>query len=391
MDQELGFEERTSGLGAAPADGQPGVWSETGLLNVPRMGHTATLLQNGMVLAHGGDWRSYVNGVFTDHGNLSSAELFNPATGIWTLAPSAFYERFGHTATLLPNGKVLVVGGIVGGSPTANTELFDSAQGQWFATGRTNTPRLDHAATALADGRVLVVGGYSASSPAPERSAEIYDPTTQVWTRTGDLGHARVLPTATLLLDARVLVVGGGTTSLAELYDPATGQWLFTAGPSQPGGKATRLHDGKVVYVSSRRVELFDPAQLTWRVVGSLNVGRDAYTATLLSNGKVLVAGGFHVASNGDRVYRKSAELFDPTTLKWTLTAPPNAGRASHTATLLRPPATDPAHQDRVLIAGGNDGPTLENSINNAELCLLGEIVRGPPLPVSSAGSKSTR
>ena len=165
MDQDLALEERTSGSGIAPAAGQPGVWTETGRLNVPRFGHTATLLQNGMVLVHGGNWRSNVNGVFTDHGNLRSAELFNPATGKWTFAPSAFFERFSHTATLLRNGKVLVVGG----NKTTNTELFDPAVGQWFATGRLNTPRVaDHAATALADGRVLVVGGYSdpaASTP----------------------------------------------------------------------------------------------------------------------------------------------------------------------------------------------------------------------------------
>src|SRR5262249_3903301 len=202
MAQELVPKERTIRSGIAAAGGQPGSWTKTGRLNIPRFGHTATLLQNGMVLAHGGSWRSYVNGVFTDNGILRSAELFDPATGKWTLAPSAFYERLGHTATLLPNGKVL----IAGGNQTTNTELFDPAKGQWFATGRLNTPRLGgHAATALVDGRVLLFGGESDVAGNRERSAEIYDPETQVWTPTGSLGHVRYGASATLLLDGRVL------------------------------------------------------------------------------------------------------------------------------------------------------------------------------------------
>jgi Kelch motif len=396
MDQELVLEERTSGSGIPPADGQPGVWNETGRLNVPRLGHTATLLQNGMVLAHGGNWRSFINGVFTDHGNLSSAELFNPATGTWTLAPSAFYERLGHTATLLRNGKVLVVGG----NKTTNTELFDPAKRQWFATGRLNTARLDgHAATVLADGRVLVVGGSADANPTPERSAEIYDPTTQVWTPTGSLGHARFGPTATLLLDGRVLVVGGGA-EIAELFDPATGRWLFTAGPHHSGGVTTLLKDGRVLFsggdpippsvLSSPTVELFDPARLTWRLVGFLNVGRGGHAATLLSNGKVLVAGGLgRVPSSDGRLPLQSAELFDPTTLRWTLTAPPDVAREGARATLLHPGSIVGQPEERVLVTGGDDGVFLDNSLDSTELFVLGGVVNGPPLPISCAGVKS--
>src|SRR5262249_26180601 len=221
MDQELVLKERTTGSGIGAAGGQPGSWTKTGRLNVPRSGPTATLLQNGMVLTCGGNWSSYVNGVYTDHGNLRSAELFDPATGKWTPVPSPFYERYNHTATLLRNGKVLVVGG----NTTTNTELFDPAKGEWFATGRLNVVRpAGHTAVMLADGRVLVVGGRDPSLPGPDsnlRSAEIYDPTTQVWTPTGSLTHAQSTGAATLLLDGRVLVVGGGAT---EVFDPATGQ-----------------------------------------------------------------------------------------------------------------------------------------------------------------------
>ena len=368
---------------------QKGTWNETGRLNTPRFAHTATLLQNGMVLAHGGWWRSYVNGIFTDHGTLSSAELFNPATGKWQFVESTFYNRAGHTATLLRNGKVL----IAGGNETTNTELFDPAKGAWFATGRLNTPRLaGHTATALADGRVLVLGGESAPGPANrETSAEIYDPTTQVWTSTGSLGHVQYHASATLLLDGRVLVVGGGET-FAELFDPATGRWHFTAGPLfGRDGPTTLLQDGTVLMTGGTprpdefevlTVQLFDPTQLTWRQVGHLSVGRGGHTATLLSSGKVLVAGGLHIdRSSGRRLWLKSAELFDPTTSRSTLTAPPNTAPAGGTATRLRPPVPDPAHLDRVLITGGDDGPQLDNSLDRAELFLLGrDIVVGLPL-----------
>src|SRR5437016_4952449 len=109
MDQELALKERMSGSGTSPGPSiQSNVWVETGRLNVARAGHTATLLQNGTVLVHGGEGPTGADG--QSGAPLSSAELFNPGTRTWTLAPSAFYERLGHTATLLRNGKVLVVG-----------------------------------------------------------------------------------------------------------------------------------------------------------------------------------------------------------------------------------------------------------------------------------------
>jgi N-acetylneuraminic acid mutarotase len=280
---------------------------------------------------------------------------------------------------------------IAGGNETTNTELFDPAKGAWFATGRLNTPRLSgHTATALADGRVLVFGGQSGPNPdSREVSAEIYDPTTQVWTPTGSLGHVRYHASATLLSDGRVLVVAGGG-ALAELFDPATGRWHFTEGPLfGRDGATTLLQDGTVLMTGGTpnpgepdvlTVQLFDPAQLTWRHVGNLSAGRGGHTATLLSSGKVLVAGGVHIdRSTGIRVWLKSAEVFDPSTSRSTLTTPPNTAPAGGTATLLRP--TDPALLDRVLIAGGDDGPQLDNSLDRAELFLLGrDIVVGPPL-----------
>ena len=115
--------------------------------------HTATLLPNGKVLVAGG-----YNG-----GALTSAELYDPASGTWTATGSLNTARYDHTATLLPNGKVLVAGGISNGSDLTSAELYDPASGTWTATGSLNTARYEHTATLLPNGKVLVAGGYVAS------------------------------------------------------------------------------------------------------------------------------------------------------------------------------------------------------------------------------------
>jgi len=159
-------------------------WEVTGDLNVARSGHTATLLPNDQVLVVGGYDGSGAQGT-----SLPSAELYHPGSepgsGTWTLTGSTFYDRLGHTATLLHSGNVLVVGG----TQDTNTELYNPATGEWYATGRLNEARPSgHTATLLCDGRVMVVGGFGQGLLS---SAEIYDPNTQIWTPTGSLNNAR--------------------------------------------------------------------------------------------------------------------------------------------------------------------------------------------------------
>ncbi|PYI99368.1 MAG: hypothetical protein DMF00_11130 [Verrucomicrobia bacterium] len=148
---------------------------DTGSLSVARFRHTATLLQNGMVLAAGG------RGI--DLSLLGSAELYDPATGTWMDTGSLVTPRAQFTATLLPDAKVLIAGGEGGGEPTASAELYDPASGTWTETGRLVTGRAAHTATLLPDSRVLIAAGYAspvysrASSPAfdhrPLASAEL--------------------------------------------------------------------------------------------------------------------------------------------------------------------------------------------------------------------------
>ncbi len=190
----------------------------TGSLHDARGNHTATLLPNGKVLVAGG------YGPAGQIGYLITAELYDPASGTWSATGSLANARMGHTATLLPNGKVLVAGGK---GPSAvpdysgmGAELYDPASGTWSLTGSLSWPRADHTATLLPNGKVLVVGGAS----DVDRIGELYDPALGTWSDTDYMADVRSHHTATLLPNGKVLVAGGygpggtsGYLSTAEL------------------------------------------------------------------------------------------------------------------------------------------------------------------------------
>ena len=280
----------------------------TGSLNTSREWHTTTLLLNGSVLVAGGK-----TALSFGAGALNTSELYNPSSGTCSIAGSMSTNRFCHTATILMNGKVLVVGGRVPvylPSPQyvslSTTELYDPNTGVWSATGTMNTIRGSHSATLLLNGMVLVAGGYTTNGNSYTATAELYNPTSGTWTPTGSMHTSRAEHTATLLPNGKVLVVGGiygsggYNSSTAELYDPATGTWTVT-GSLNTGRRnhtTTLLPNGKVLVAGGfndpftsaySSVELYDPALGTWSITGSLHVGRYLHSATLLPNGNVLV------------------------------------------------------------------------------------------------------
>jgi len=313
-------------------------WTPTGSMGTARFAHTATLLPNGKVLVAAGTFR------------LTGAELYDPGTGTWTATGSLNTAHTEHTATLLRNGKVLVAGGFNGSDPTNIAELYDPGTGTWTATGSMGTARERHTATLLPNGKVLVAGGHNNNGILS--SAELYDPGTGTWTATGSMGTDREVHTATLLPNGKVLVAGGyngSSLSSAELYDPGTGTWTATGsmGTARDRHTATLLPNGKVLVAGGAgsggdlsSAELYDPASGTWTATGSMGNAREDHTATLLPNGKVLVAGG--ADSSGSL---SSAELYDPGTGTWTATGSLNDAREDHTATLLP--------NGKVLVAGG--------------------------------------
>jgi galactose oxidase-like protein/uncharacterized protein DUF4214/Kelch motif protein len=206
-------------------DPATGLWTMTGSMTAMRYAHTANLLGNGKVLVAGG--------FSATTGALAGAEIYDPATGTWTLTGSFTNRRYLHTATLLSDGKVLIAGGTnngPGSGPSLNTaELYDPASGTWTITSPLHTARHLHTATLLPDGQVLVAGGGVGTA-----SVELYDPSTGLWGPAPSMLAARSAHSATLLPNQKVLVAGGinnsggGTLAGAELYDSTPG-WESTA------------------------------------------------------------------------------------------------------------------------------------------------------------------
>jgi N-acetylneuraminic acid mutarotase len=331
-------------------------WSATGSMPVARASHTASLLRNGKVLVAGGaDGGGY---------SLASAALYDPATGAWNTVGAMPGPGAGHTATLLLDGKVLVAGGSYfdgsGSGGLFSAALFDLATGTWAATGSMPVQRGGHTASLLPNGKVLVAGGsyWTGFNLTVLASAALYDPATGAWSATGSMPEARWDHTATVLPNGKVLVAGGnrfGTLASALLYDPAKGTWAATGSMpvSRDKHTATLLPNGKVLvaggwssdagsqYLAS--AALYDPGTGTWAATGSMAAARVYHSATLLPSGKTLVAGGFDGGS-----YLATAALYDPSTGAWSATDPLFSALDGHTATLLL--------NGKVLVAGGWDG-----------------------------------
>ena len=252
-------------------DGQPlataeryvprsGGWLQAGSMRTSRTQGTLTLLSDGRVLvAGGGDVGA------PTYAAIATAEIYDPTTNAWTDAAPMSMPRTLHTATMLPDGEVLVAGGATAytgsqGTVTASAEIYDPRANAWHAAAPMSVPRYVHSVTALADGRVLEVGGWSDMSDNNPSlaTAEIYDPTANSWTPTGSMAAGRARFGLVGLGDGRLLAAAGVGPSYqmlatAELWDPATGRWQTTG---------------------------FLPAAVMWPAIA------------VLPNGRVLIAGG---------------------------------------------------------------------------------------------------
>jgi N-acetylneuraminic acid mutarotase len=266
---------------------------------------------------------------------------------------------------LLNDGRVFVAGGRdADGEPMASAEIYDPASGQWTMSAPMSIGRIGHSMSILKDGRVLVVGGTSRGPSGasggqtirPDASAEIFDPKTNTWKATGAMRTARFEQTATALPDGKVLIAGGqgpaeggklAALSSAELYDPAADGFVSTTnlGEARTNHAAVLLNDGSSVLVvggnggpnadvSLASAELFDSRAGSWTRVGPLNGVRTGETATLLADGRVLIAGGER-ATKGSRTSLATSEVYDPQTREWRSAGNMQCPRSEQAAVLL--------------------------------------------------------
>jgi hypothetical protein len=264
-------------------------------------------------------------------GRLSSAELYDPTTGTFSLTGSLSCAC-GYNAALLVNGKVLFTGGFDGTNAVSTSELYDPVNGTFLHTGSLNVARAGPSATLLANGKVLIAGGVYYTGVSPNAvahylaSAELYDPSSGTFSLTGSLHTARSAQSATVLLNGNVLIAAGqndntqnyGYLSSAELYDPSTGKFSVTGSLNTPRylHRAHLLSSGQVLIVAGNHfgsiasAELYDPAKGTFSVAASLNTPRQGHASALLTNGQVLAVGGYESQLGNHQGYLASGELF---------------------------------------------------------------------------------
>lgn len=287
---------------STPEPTRAGTVSPAAPMLEPRSGHSATLLPNGKVLIAGGMRRN--------QDFYRSAELYDPGSAKFEATGAMNQARVGQAAVLLRSGKVLIAGGWIGHGATNSAELYDPASGKFTSIANMTAQRGRPTATLLQNGDVLIAGGADHDSPGGVDTAEIFHADTLKFEAVGPMHNARIAHTATLLRDGRVLIAGGrgdSVTATVELYDPKTRQFVPT---------------------------------------GSMLIARYKQTAGLLPDGRVLIAGG-----SDERDWHgtlSSAEIYDPRTGRFTATASLNDSRFK------LPDEAATVASGELLIAGGS-------------------------------------
>lgn len=278
--------------------------STIGSMIKSRAAHTATLLNDGKVLIVGG---------FSGNENgMASTEIFDSAAKTFTSGGNMSVNRASHSATLLTDGKVLIAGGF-NGNYLDSAEIYDAKTGRFTPTGKMTMPRSEHIAVLLNSGKVLLAGGVGTGWTFLA-DAEIYDPASNTFTKTGNMTSARESHTATLLKDGNVLITGGhqGRRSAITIYASA---------------------------------EIYDSKNGTFTAAANLTVKRHKHDATLLDDGTVLIVGGSD--ERDSRGAYTSVEIYNPKTKTFAKSGEMNLSRykLQRTTVLLK--------NGKILIAGG--------------------------------------
>jgi N-acetylneuraminic acid mutarotase len=320
----------------------------------PHYGHSAVTLPNGKILIVGGQGASAEA--------LADAEIYDPTADSWTLAAPLSTPRFASSTSVVHNFlndmKVIAVGGSSGDPNVflSSTEIYDPKSNTWSAGAAMSVPRRSHAAAVLRNGKLLVMGGLGSFATAIS-SCELYDPVANQWSPAASLLGPMAGGVAILLLDGRVLLQGGDSS--IELYDPAADRWSTLLGPYLPGSSMTLLQNGEVFFAGgfsaggpANNSALYDPVSGHLSYLAALPFPAVLSNATLLSDGRVALIGGFLKAGG----YNARVQYYDPGVDRWLAGASLALGRASFSATTLS--------SGQLLIAGGlggSPGATLTN------------------------------
>lgn len=269
-------------------------WQFTDSMNAARGEHGIALLQGSNVLAIGGF-------------ELKSCEKYNTNTGTWSFIDSLKKVRIhGFTTTVLENGMVLITGGWyfngIEDEYIKECELYDPTNNEWNIVDSLSVGRLYHSATLLKDGRVLVIGGLTPNRML--KSCEIFDPLTQQWSLTDSLSIERGNHSALLLPDGKVLVTGGGNLDslyiyTCELFDPVTENWEIVGATSFPHNSHTSvlLADSLILLaggvIGPASWEIFNPKTFSSMYVSTLPFQKYESTIHLLPDGRVINIGGW--------------------------------------------------------------------------------------------------
>jgi len=292
---------------------------------------------------------------------LLNSISYGQSYGNWTEIDSLNIDRRGHAMVELPNDNVLVSGNAVD-SIQSSCEIYEMSTGEWRNTTPMNIPRAHHNLVLLNSGKVLAIGGWR------EQSCELYDPVTETWTMTDSIPAFRSFgQSITTLKDGKILVTGGDYIDTVlwdvvyldnlDIYDPNTDKWSIGAPMkiSRSWHTATLLNDGRMLvaggYNDSLEInecEIYDPQNNTWVTVSPMMVKRHTHAAILLNNGNVFVSGRSSLAP-----WSKSCEVYNVDENQWSSVADMWEYRSRHSIYYL-------TGINKLLILGGDNLPPTD-------------------------------
>lgn len=351
---------------ATNASADDAFWSAYPTMAYPRAWPGVVELPDGDILVIGG---------LSTNGPTATTEIFDIDDEMWRPGPTMSVPRVGHTVTLLEDGTVLVTGGDTGGGATASAELVDVSAGACHALPDMNFARSAHAAVRLPDGGVLVSGGSDGVSGTWSQ-AEAYDADSHSWIPAGTMGRARQHFSMHMLENGLVVAVGGDQDATSELYDASTNSWRGEANMLKK-----RLCSASVVTSSGhvlvaggigddyelRSAEMYDADENLWFGVDSMRYTRAHFTLSLLEDGRILAAGSW----SDEEGTSATAELFCQCSMSWSTTVPMLRDRGGHGAASLP--------DGKVLLVGGRSADGITSSAE--QYTPPTQLPEPPPIP----------